>query len=86
LTGDDGVIEALGFDSQLDEAIVVADMVGWWLDEGTPPNETAILVRQMPHLVAAKLSPIAGSRFANSRPVRTWVPNRLPHSCSTSCA
>ncbi|MFE2089833.1 UvrD-helicase domain-containing protein [Streptomyces sp. NPDC059460] len=55
LTGDDGVIEVLDFDTENGEAQAVAELIDGWLREGTPPSEIAILVRQQPHLVAAAL-------------------------------
>ncbi|MEV0038111.1 ATP-dependent helicase [Streptomyces sp. NPDC050804] len=55
LTGDDGVIKVLGFDTEHDEAQALAELIDGWLHEGTAPSEIAILVRQQPHLVAAAL-------------------------------
>lgn len=55
LAGDDGVIDVLAFNTVDDEAQKVVDLIEGWLDEGTEPNEIAILVRQQPHLVAAAL-------------------------------
>ena len=55
LLGDDGVIEVLDFDTDHDEAQVVADLIEEWLGDGTPPQEIAVLVRQQPHLIAALL-------------------------------
>ncbi|MGW4489015.1 UvrD-helicase domain-containing protein [Amycolatopsis sp. NPDC004368] len=55
LAGDEGVIEVLDFDTELDEARAVADGIESWLAAGTPASEIAVLVRQQPHLVAAAL-------------------------------
>ncbi|MFE7329413.1 UvrD-helicase domain-containing protein [Streptomyces sp. NPDC057565] len=55
LTGEDGVIEVLDFDTEHDEAQAVTELIDGWLREGTAPSEIAILVRQQPHLVAAAL-------------------------------
>jgi len=55
LTGDNGVIEVLDFDTEHDEAHAVADLIDDWLNDGVAPSEIAILVRQQPHLVAAML-------------------------------
>ncbi|MDO3651256.1 ATP-dependent helicase [Nocardia mangyaensis] len=52
---DDGVIDVLKFDTEYDEAREIATLVEKWLEEGTPPHEISILVRQQPHLVAAVL-------------------------------
>jgi superfamily I DNA/RNA helicase len=46
LVGDEGVIHVLHFESQVEEADAVGDLVGLWLAEGVPPSEIAILVRQ----------------------------------------
>ncbi|GAA1614253.1 UvrD-helicase domain-containing protein [Catellatospora bangladeshensis] len=55
LTGDEGVIEVLSFDTETDEAKSVADIIESWLKDGVPPHEIAVLVRQQPHLVARSL-------------------------------
>ncbi|MER6651296.1 ATP-dependent helicase [Streptomyces sp. NPDC000971] len=55
LVGDDGVIEVLDFDTERDEAQALAELIDGWLRQGTAPSEIAILVRQLPHLVAASL-------------------------------
>ncbi|MFD7737745.1 ATP-dependent helicase [Streptomyces sp. MJM8645] len=55
LTGDDGVIEVLDFDTEHDEAQALAELIDGWLRDGTPPSEIAVLIRQQPHLVAAAL-------------------------------
>jgi superfamily I DNA/RNA helicase len=55
LIGDGGVIEVLSFGTDHDESQAVADLIREWLDEGTTPQEIAVLVRQQPHLVAASL-------------------------------
>ncbi len=46
LVGDEGVIRVLHFDSQVEEAEAVVDLVEGWLDEGVPASEIAVLVRQ----------------------------------------
>ncbi|MFE4802003.1 3'-5' exonuclease [Streptomyces sp. NPDC056708] len=61
LIGDGGVIEVLGFNTEHDEARDLAALIDGWLREGTAPSEIAILVRQLPHLVAAAL----GSELAD---------------------
>lgn len=55
LTGDDGVIEVLDLDTEYDEAKAIAELIDYWLNDGVPPSEIAVLVRQQPHLVAARL-------------------------------
>ena len=55
LAGDDGLIQVLQFGSARDEATAVADQIVSWLDDGTDPQEIAVLVRQQPHLVCADL-------------------------------
>jgi superfamily I DNA/RNA helicase len=55
LTGDDGIIEVGTYDNDRDEAEDVANQVQAWLADGVDPSEIAILVRQQPHLVAARL-------------------------------
>ncbi|MEW1903647.1 ATP-dependent helicase [Streptomyces sp. NPDC086147] len=61
LTGDDGIIEVLAFNTEYDEAQAITQLVIGWLQEGTAPSEIAILVRQQPHLVAAALGRELGS-------------------------
>lgn len=56
LTGDDGVIQVLEFDTDHDEAQALSELIDGWLRAGTAPSEIAILVRQQPHLVAAALA------------------------------
>lgn len=55
LAGDEGIIESLSFATVYDEATDIADRITGWLDEGVPPNEIAILVRQQPHLICGNL-------------------------------
>ena len=55
LAGNEGRIEVLSFASAQDEAGVIADRIEAWLDEGAPPSEIAVLVRQQPHLVCEHL-------------------------------
>jgi superfamily I DNA/RNA helicase len=46
LVGDEGVIQVLHFDSDIEEAAGAADLIEGWLARGVPPREIAILVRQ----------------------------------------
>jgi len=46
LLGDEGVVQVLHFDSQVEEAGAVGDLTDGWLQEGVPPSEIAVLVRQ----------------------------------------
>ena len=55
LVGDEGVIQVLHFDSQVEEAEAVADLIDGWLAEGVPPSEIAILVRQQSQQVTEAL-------------------------------
>ena len=55
LAGDEGRIEVLSFANAQGEAGVIADRIEAWLDEGVPPSEIAVLVRQQPHLVCERL-------------------------------
>jgi len=55
LAGDEGRIEVLSFADAQGEAGVIADRIEAWLDEGVPPSEIAVLVRQQPHLVCERL-------------------------------
>lgn len=55
LAGDEGEIEALVFDTDVEEADHIAGQIQEWLEDGVAPAEIAVLVRQQPHLVAAKL-------------------------------
>ncbi|MGW4526953.1 UvrD-helicase domain-containing protein [Amycolatopsis sp. NPDC004378] len=56
LAGDGGTIDVLDFESEFDEAQRVADLIEGWLGDGVPPSEIAVLVRNLPHLVAMALS------------------------------
>lgn len=55
LVGDEGVINVLHVDSQVEEAEAVADLIDGWLAEGVPPSEIAILVRQQSQQVTEVL-------------------------------
>lgn len=55
LVGDEGVVQVLHFDSQVEEAEAVADLVDGWLAGGVPPSEIAILVRQQSKQVTEAL-------------------------------
>ena len=55
LVGDEGIIQVLHFDSQVEEAEAVADLIDEWLAEGMPPSEIAILVRQQSQQVTEAL-------------------------------
>lgn len=55
LAGDDGVIDICEFDSDVEEAEVIADLVQERLDAGTSRSEVAILIRQQPHLLGSTL-------------------------------
>lgn len=55
LVGDDGVIQVLHFDSQVDEAEAVADLIEGWLAGDIPPSEIAVLVRQQSQQVTEVL-------------------------------
>ncbi|BCN53435.1 DNA helicase [Prescottella equi] len=62
LAGGEGVIEILPFDTDSEEAEHVADQVQDWLAAGIDPAEIGILVRQQPHLYAARLGEALTSR------------------------
>ncbi|GAA1134222.1 ATP-dependent helicase [Citricoccus alkalitolerans] len=62
LSGDEGVIEVLAFDTDDDEAEHIAEQVQDWLAAGSDPAEIGILVRQQPHLYAARLGQALTSR------------------------
>lgn len=55
LVGDEGVIEARGFDTDSEEAEALAERIQVWLDEEVKPNEIAVLVRQQAGLYTAPL-------------------------------
>jgi superfamily I DNA/RNA helicase len=55
LVGTKGTIQVLHFDSQVEEAEAVADLVEGWLAAGVPPSEIAILVRQQSKQVTEAL-------------------------------
>jgi superfamily I DNA/RNA helicase len=56
LMGDEGVIQVLHFDSQAEEAEAVVDLINGWLDEGVPPSQIAVLVRQQSKQVTEALA------------------------------
>ena len=54
IVGDSGIIGVLHSTNQIDEARETAKLIGRWLDDGVPPNEIGILVRQQPkHMTEA---------------------------------
>lgn len=55
LIGDGGTVRVARFDSDMREAVAVADIIAEWLSEGVPPRDITVLVRQQPHFVAAAL-------------------------------
>lgn len=46
LLGGEGIVEAHQFDNPDEEARAIAGLAATWLDDGVPPSEIAILVRQ----------------------------------------
>lgn len=56
LLGDEGVVQVLHFDSQVEEAGAVGDLIHGWLEEGVPPSEIAVLVRQQSKHVTEALA------------------------------
>ncbi len=67
LAGTEGSVEVLPFATSLDEAVEIADRIEAWLDEGVPPSEIAILVRQQPHFVCELLIDELNDRGIASR-------------------
>ncbi|RZT64383.1 superfamily I DNA/RNA helicase [Microcella alkaliphila] len=55
LVGDEGVLQALRFETDEDEAAAVTTMLQEWLDAGVPPHEITVLARQQPHLITSVL-------------------------------
>lgn len=55
LVGDEGVIQALHFDSPVEEASGVVALLDGWLAEDVPPGEIAVVVRQQPQQVTEAL-------------------------------
>jgi superfamily I DNA/RNA helicase len=62
LVGDEGVIQVLHFDSQVEEAEAVADLIEGWLAGDVPPSEIAVLVRQQSQQVTEVLGEELHSR------------------------
>ncbi|MGP9490545.1 UvrD-helicase domain-containing protein [Glutamicibacter sp. 287] len=62
IVGEDGIVDVLAFDTDVEEAERIADKIQEWLNNGVEPAEIAILVRQQPHLVAATLSEVLTER------------------------
>lgn len=67
LEGSAGSVEVLSFADSSAEAAGIADRVEAWLEDGTPPSEIAILVRQQPHLVCELLIDGLNARGIASR-------------------
>lgn len=55
LEGEGGVLQVLRFDTDEAEATKVTELIGAWLDEGVPPRDITVLVRQQPHLITRVL-------------------------------
>ena len=55
LTGDEGTVEVLHFDSDIDEGDAIAEFIAATLAEGAPPSELALLVRQQSRQVTERL-------------------------------
>jgi superfamily I DNA/RNA helicase len=56
LIGDDGVVVVADYFDCAEEAAVLAEQIGVWVDaDGLPASEIAVLVRQEPHLFARRL-------------------------------
>lgn len=55
LVGDEGVLQALRFETDEDEAAAVTSMIQEWLEAGVPPREITVLARQQPHLITSVL-------------------------------
>jgi len=54
IVGGSGIIGILHSTNQIDEARKTAKLIGRWIDDGIPPNEIGILVRQQPkHMTEA---------------------------------
>ena len=62
LLGDDGVIRVLHFDSQVEEAGAVVDLIDGWLAGAVPPSQIAVLVRQQSKQVTEALAEELRSR------------------------
>lgn len=70
LVGDEGVLQALRFETDEDEAAAVTAMIREWLDAGVPPHEITVLARQQPHLITSVLGEdltAAGIPFRNEQ-------------------
>ncbi|MEV7758948.1 3'-5' exonuclease [Microbacterium sp. NPDC089180] len=70
LVGDEGVLQALRFDTDEDEAATVTTLIQEWLDAGVPPKDITVLARQQPHLITAVLAghlTAAGIPFRNEQ-------------------
>ena len=52
ISGDDGVIQICPYTSDIEEAEDLTNKIQRWLENGTNPNEIAVLVRQQPNYVA----------------------------------
>lgn len=55
LDGEEGVLQALRFDTDEEEAAAVAELISGWLNQGVPPAEITVLARQQPHLITSVL-------------------------------
>lgn len=71
LSGDEGSVEVLPFSDSYAEAEALAGRIEAWLNEGVPPSEIAILVRQQPHFVCEHLMTQLADRGIASRNEQT---------------
>lgn len=63
LRGDEGDLDVLRFDSALDEASHLAELIRYWIaEEGVPASEIAILVSKQPELYAQTINAELGLR------------------------
>lgn len=55
IVGEEGTVRVLAFDSDREEADVLARLIRTWLDDGVPMDEIAVLIRHQPHLLGQQL-------------------------------
>lgn len=70
LVGDEGVLQALRFETDEDEATAVTAMIQDWIEAGVRPREITVLARQQPHLITSVLGEhltAAGIPFRNEQ-------------------
>lgn len=55
LLGEDGIVQVVECQTDIEEATAIADLIEGWLSSGTAPHEIAVLIRNQPDLIGQTL-------------------------------